>query len=159
MKLSAWMMVCALALPGVAAAQEEVLTSEPGRSGAAEEWRPFARSQTYVYLAELGTPQAVDGVTTVRMARVPRAPSSPDSRRHAVEIYQVRCGDGQVRGMRFEEYGDDGALEDGYDEQGEWEAVLPASNLAFIKTLVCEGARPEGRPWPSLPAFLASPRT
>ena len=158
MRLSAWIIMGALALPGLAAAQEEVLTSEPARTAGAEQWRTFARSQTYVYLADLGRLEPVNGVVTVRMARAPRAPASASDREHDIDVYQVRCGDGQVRGVRFEEYGPDGLLLDAYDEEEPWEPVVPNSNLAFVKTMVCEGHRPEGRPGPSLAAYLASPR-
>ncbi|WP_125256192.1 surface-adhesin E family protein [Brevundimonas fluminis] len=145
--------------PGVAMAQEEVLTTEPTVAGAAS-WRTLSRTSAYVYLADVGGLADRDGVKQVRMARAPRNPTSSADREHAVETYQFHCENNQWRVVRTEEYGGDGAELDAWDEpDSTWLAVPPDTNMAFLKVVACDGEIPTGRAWPRLEDFLASNRS
>lgn len=160
MKLWSFLIVGAcLAVPGIAAAQEEVLTAEPAAPAGASAWRTLSRTSGSIYLADVGGMQQADGITAIRMARAPRSPASSSDREHAVETYEFRCGQDQWRVIRTEEYGPDGAELDAWDEaDAAWLAVPPNSNMAFLEAVACDGELPTGRPWARLEDFLASNR-
>jgi hypothetical protein len=150
----------ALMAPGVALAQQETLTTEPATTTSASAWRTLSRTSGWIYLADVGGMSEVDGAKVVRMARAPRSPGSRSDREHAVETYQFRCAANQWRVIRTEEYASDGSEADAWDEaDAAWLDVPPETNMAFLKSVACDGDVPAGRPWPTLEEFLASERT
>ena len=149
-----------LAAPGLAAAQEEVLTTEPPAAAGTPSWRTLSRTSSAIYLVDVGSVVEADGVKSVRMARTLRNPSAPTDREHAVEQYQFRCPANQWRVVRTEEYGADGTQDDAWDEaDAPWLDVPADTNMAYLKAVACDGEVPTARPWPSLDAFLASNRS
>lgn len=158
MKLLGLMILGAcIAAPGMAKAQEEILTTEPAGTSS---WRSLSRTNSYIYLADVGAISDEGGVKSVRMARAPRTPASATDREHTVETYQFQCGPNQWRVTRTVEIGPDGAELDAWDEpDSAWLAVPPDTNMAFLKLVACDGEVPTGRAWPRLTDFLASPRT
>ncbi|MBU1323792.1 MAG: hypothetical protein KJ676_00965 [Alphaproteobacteria bacterium] len=163
MKLLGLMILGAcIAAPGMAKAQEEVLTTEPAAATAAgtPAWRTLSRTSSSIYLVDVGTMTEADGMKTARMARTLRSPPTPRDREHAIETYQFRCAANQWRVVRTEEYGADGGEVDAWDEaDAPWLDVPPETNMAFLKAVVCDGEVPTARPWARLDDFLASPRT
>ena len=149
-----------LGLPGIALAQQETLTSEPAPAAGTPAWRTLSRTSSTIYLVDSGSVRDADGAKSVLMARTLRSPSAAGEREHAVETYQIRCDAGQWRVVRTEEYGPDGAEVDAWDEaDSAWLDVPANSNMAYLKAVACDGELPNGRAWPSLDAFMASPRT
>lgn len=161
MKLRGLMiLVACLAAPGLAAAQEEVLTSEPPAAAGTPAWRTLSRTSSTVYLVDVGSIAEVDGVKSVRLARTLRTPPGAADREHTVEQYQFRCPAGQWRVVRTEEFGSDGTSTDAWDEaDAAWLDVPANTNMAFLKAVACDGDVPNGRPWPRLEDFLASDRS
>ncbi|MBX9575501.1 MAG: hypothetical protein K2X07_07680 [Caulobacteraceae bacterium] len=149
-----------LAAPGLAAAQEEILTNVPAPPPGETAWRTLSRTSGSIYLADVGAMKQADGVTAIRMARAPRTPGSAADREHAIETYQFRCERNQWRVVRTEEYGSDGREVDAWDEpDSAWLEVPAGSNMAFLKTVACDGEIPAGRAWGRLEDFLASNRS
>lgn len=146
-----------LTAPGVALAQQETLTAQPASVVEAGGWRPFSRNSGSVYLADMGSMSDAADARVIRMARVPRA---ADDRSHAIEVYQFRCGANQWRVVRTEEFGNDGARVDAWDEaDATWLDVPAETNMAYLKRVVCDQVVPAGRAWPRLEDYLASDRS
>jgi hypothetical protein len=143
------------AAPGLAIAQEEILTVEAGRPQGAEEWRAFARTDSTVYLVDVGGVVERTGMRTASLARVPR---QSNGRGPEIEIYEIRCAQNQMRFTMARELDETGAEVDSYEENGAFEPVPEGSTMHFMKQIVCDGLRPEGRGWPSLIDYMRSPR-
>ncbi len=144
-----------LAAPGLACAQEEMLTTEAPRAQGAEDWRAFARTDTLVYLVDVGGIAGAPELRTATLARVRRAHGE---RGPELEMYEFSCPDKRMRMTRSVELDDAGAEVGAYDETGDFESVPDGSVIDFLRQIACDGLRPEARGWPNLRAFLASPR-
>ena len=139
------------AMPIGALAQEA--TPAPAAS---EDWTPFSRSGTRAYLADLTSLTTGDPVN-VRLARAPLATPAGDYS-HTIDDYQFRCAARQVRIVASTEYDPDGVQTDRFAEEAAWEDI-PANSLdAYLKGVACDGARAEGRTWPSVKAFIDAGR-
>lgn len=124
---------------------------------AAENWRRFSTSDRIVYLVDLDTLAAVDGVSAVHFARVPTE-GAADNQEHEREEVAVRCSDGYSRTTLNLTFGPDGAETDRYAEQTEWEATPGGGIYGLIKSFACDDMRPQGSDWPSVAAFIAAGR-
>jgi len=123
-------------------------------TASAEEWNAFSRNARLVYLADVSAIFTVGDTTEVRVARVPMQTPAGDYS-HKVDEYQIRCGASQARIVAETEYGPDGAQVERYPEaDAPWDDIRPNSLTAYIRPIVCEGARADGANAASIKAFV-----
>ncbi|MCS6626412.1 hypothetical protein N0B44_26165 [Roseibacterium beibuensis] len=143
MKIAVWMGMVALTLGGPAAA---------------ETWQAYSRSQNNAFMADADSIAAEGGITSIRVATVPRAGESGDLS-HSIETYQFRCGASQWRTAGVVEYGPDGSEAGQYpEEDAAWEPVRPNTMPNYLKEIACDGARAVPPHWPSIQAFIEAGR-
>lgn len=123
----------------------------------AETWTRFSASDRTVYLIDLDTLSPVDGVATVRFARVPAKGDASDMS-HEIEEVAMRCADGQSRTTATLIHGPDGAESERIPEDAPWEATPAGGIYGGVKSFTCEDMRPQGKPWPTIAAFIAGGR-
>jgi hypothetical protein len=124
---------------------------------AAETWTRFSATDKTVYIVDLDTLAATDGVATVRFARVPAQGDATDLS-HEVEEVAIRCSDGQSRTVATISHGPDGAETDRYAEESAWDATPSGGVYGGLKSFACEDMRPQGRSFPTIAAFVADGR-
>lgn len=136
------------------------ILSATGTTALAEDWHLFSSNSTTAYLADVDSIAVVDGLTTMRIARVRKAPGNPDDLSHVVDDYAFRCSDRQVRFLSAREYGPDGALIDQFEEpEAPWDEIGRSSFYDYMQAVACGGDRaPQSQTWPSLQAFMTSGR-
>lgn len=134
--------------------------SAMGTSAIAEDWHLFSSNNTTAYLADVDSIAVVDGVTTMRIARVRKAPANPGDLSHVVDSYAFRCSARQVRFLGASEYGPDGALIDQFDEpEAPWDDIGRSNFFDYMQAVACGGDRsPQSQTWPSLQAYMTSGR-
>jgi hypothetical protein len=143
MKIAAFVGIVAFALGGAAAA---------------ETWQAFSRSANNAFMADADSIVSVDGITSIKVATVPRAGESGD-RSHSVETYQFRCEANQWRTAGVVEYGPDGSEMGQYpEEDAEWEPLRRDTMPNYLKEIACDGARAVPPHWPSIQAFVDAGR-
>lgn len=154
-------LAAAALLPSVALAQSETLTpvGEPpqpeARAEGGEDWHAFSRSTRLVYLADVGTLAEAAGVTTVRIARVPREAPTDDFPHYEIETYEFRCPQNQARSLALLEYGAGDAELSRHDEvDPAWEAVPTDGFLRYLWAIACDRNRNSERSWPSIRTFI-----
>lgn len=125
----------------------------------AEDWHPFLRNADRVYLADVASLVVAADVTTMRIARITRKPSSATDYSHVIDEYAFRCATNAVKAGETVEYGEDGTESDRYDDGGDWEAVRPDTLDEYAKAVACDGNRANPPTWPTLKAFMDAGRT
>jgi hypothetical protein len=129
-----------------------------GGPAAAETWQAYSRSVTNAFMADADSIVAEGGVTSIKVATVPRAGESGDLS-HSVEIYQFRCDANQWRTAGVVEYGPDGSEMGQYpEEDAAWEPVRRETMPNYLKEIACDGARAVPPHWPSIRAFIEAGR-
>ncbi len=123
-----------------------------------EDWHAFSNNVDRVYLADIGTLARTGDVTTLRVARVSRRPTSPTDLSHTIDEFAFRCAAGQVRAGSTVEYGADGTQADRYDDGGDFEAIREDTLDDFAKPYACDGARGNPPSYPSIRAFMDAGR-
>jgi hypothetical protein len=124
---------------------------------AAETWTRFSATDKTVYIVDLDTLAATDGVAVVRFARVPAQGDATDLS-HEVEEVAIRCSDGQSRTVATISHGPDGAETDRYAEESAWDATPSGGVYGGLKSFACEDRRPQGKAFPTIAAFVADGR-
>ncbi|MBF0665095.1 MAG: hypothetical protein IR159_06070 [Brevundimonas sp.] len=129
-----------------------------GGPAAAETWQAFSRSANNAFMADADSIVAVDGITSIKVATVPRAGEAGDLS-HSVETYQFRCDANQWRTAGVIEYGPDGAEAGQYPEpDAAWEPLRRDTMPNYLKEIACDGARAVPPHWPSIQAFVEAGR-
>ncbi|WP_395944999.1 hypothetical protein [Brevundimonas sp.] len=123
----------------------------------AENWSRFSSSDRTAYLVDQDTLTAVDGVVTVRFARIPTQGDAGDQSHESEEV-AIRCSDGQSRTTADVTHGPDGAETDRVAEDGAWEATPSGGVYGALKSFACDDMRPQGESWPTIAAFIAAGR-
>jgi len=124
----------------------------------AEQWQLISSSTTTAYLADIDSIATAEGVTTIRIARVRKAPANPADLSHAVDEYGFRCSADQIRFVATSDYGSDGALIERYVEDAPWEDIGDSALFNYIHDVACDGDRSADGTWPNVQAFMASDR-
>lgn len=125
---------------------------------AAETWQAFSRSTNNAFMADADSITAVDGITSIKVATVPRTGESGDLS-HSVETYQFRCEANQWRTAGVVEYGADGTEAGQYpEEDAAWEPLRRDTMPNYLKEIACDGARAVPPHWPSIQAFIDAGR-
>lgn len=127
-------------------------------SVSAEDWHPFSRNSDRVYLADVAGIVVAGEVTTMRIARVTRKPSSATDYTHVIDAYEFRCLTNKVKAGETVEYGADGTESDRYDDSGDWEDVRADTLDDYAKAVACDGNRANPPTWPTLQAFMDAGR-
>ena len=110
-------------------------------AAAADSWQVYSRSTANAFIVEVDGIVVADGLSTVKVATVPRAGDAGDYS-HSVETYQFRCADSKWRTAGMVDYGPDGAEIDTVPEvDAAWEDTRPNTAPEFLKTIVCDGNR------------------
>jgi hypothetical protein len=135
-----------LLLAGGASAQDEVLDG-------GQDWHPFSRSATRIYMADMKSMVADGDVSRVTLAVLPVQADAGDYT-HNEEVVEFRCGPKQSRSTVTIEYGADGAVAARYDDVSEWDAYNPNGRDGFLAGLVCDGNRANPPTWPSIKAWV-----
>ncbi len=129
-----------------------------GGTAAAETWQAYSRSASNAFMADADSIIAVDGITSIKVATVPRTGEAGDLS-YSVETYQFRCDANQWRTAGVVEYGPDGAEAGQYpEEDAAWEPVRPNTMPNYLKEITCDGARAVPPHWPSIRAFIDAGR-
>ena len=129
-----------------------------GGPAAAETWQAFSRSANNAFMADADSIATVDGVTSIKVATVPRA-GEPGDFSHSVETYEFRCGASQWRTAGVVEYGPDGTEAGQFPEEGaSWEPARANTMPHYLKEIACDGARAVPPHWPSIRAFVEAGR-
>ncbi|MDZ4109772.1 MAG: hypothetical protein U1E18_09270 [Brevundimonas sp.] len=129
-----------------------------GGPAAAETWQAFSRSANNAFMADADSIVAEGGITTIRVATVPRQGESGDLS-HSIETYQFRCGANQWRTAGVIELGPDGSEIGQYPEvDAEWEPLRRDTMPNYLKDIACDGARAVPPHWPSIQAFIEAGR-
>lgn len=129
-----------------------------GGPAAAETWQAFSRSVANAFMADADSIVTVDGITSIKVATVPRTGESGDLS-HSIETYQFRCGANQWRTAGVVELGPDGSEIAQYpEEDAEWEALRRDTMPNYLKEIACDGARAVPPHWPSIQAFIDAGR-
>ncbi len=131
-----------------------------GMSGtaAAETWQAFSRSVNNAFMADSDSIATVDGITSIKVATVPRA-GEPGDLSHSVETYQFRCDADQWRTAGVIDYGPDGSEAGQYPEDdAAWEPLRRNTMPNYLKEIACDGARAVPPHWPSIQAFIEAGR-
>ena len=154
---------CISGLVGVAActaqAQEVPAPTENAVEAAiapssGEEWVVFSSNDRNIYLIDLKSFKPVGDATAVRLARVPTQGATTVFL-HRVDEYELRCQPNQARMMAEVEMDNSGDEVERYPEaDAEWETMRPSSLPAYFKSIVCDGARPNGAPASSIKVFI-----
>ena len=127
-------------------------------AAAADSWQVYSRSNANVFAVNIDGMVVADGVSSVRVATVPRAGDAGDYS-HSVETYEFRCADQKWRTAGVIEYGPDGAELDAIPEDGaSWENTRPNTAPEFLKTIVCDGNR-ISTSFPNIKTFIDGGRT
>lgn len=137
--------------------QTEVLAS-PSATAPAVDWHPFSRSATRVYLADVGGIALNEGVSAVKVARVPLDVTEVTDYSHVVDDFELRCDASESRTTGATEYGPDGMQVDQYEDPSPWEAIRENSLDEYLKGVVCEGNRSPPPTWPAIQAFIDAGR-
>ncbi|RZJ05218.1 MAG: hypothetical protein EON89_04770 [Brevundimonas sp.] len=138
--------VLALAVWGIAGA------------AAADSWQVYSRSTSNAFIVEVDGIVVADGISTVKVATVPRAGDAGDYS-HSIETYQYRCADAKWRTAGMIDYGPDGVeLDTVPEEDAAWESTRPNTAPEFLKTIVCDGNRITTS-FPDIKAFIDGGRT
>ncbi len=129
-----------------------------GGPAAAETWQAFSRSAQNAFMADADSIVTADGVTSIKVATVPRAGEAGDLS-HSVETYEFRCDASQWRTAGVVEYGADGTEAGRYPEEGSpWEPMRRDTMPHYLKEIACDGARAVPPHWPSIRAFIEAGR-
>lgn len=129
-----------------------------GGPAAAETWQAFSRSAQNAFMADADSIVTADGVTSIKVATVPRAGEAGDLS-HSVETYEFRCDASQWRTAGVVEYGPDGTEAGRYPEEGSpWEPMRRDTMPHYLKEIACDGARAVPPHWPSIRAFIEAGR-
>lgn len=124
----------------------------------ADDWHLYSRSQSNVFMADVASIVAADGVTSIRMTIVPKAGEAGDYS-HSIETYQFQCDQGRWRTAGVIEHGPDGAQLDAYPEEGaEWMPLRSGTMPEQLKEIACEGARANPPTWPTVQAWIDAGR-
>lgn len=143
MRIAVLVGVAALALAGAAAA---------------ETWQAYSRSEHNAFMAEVDGIVSEGGVTSIRVATVPRTGESGDLS-YSVETYQFQCDRARWRTAGVVEFGPDGSEAGQYPEDdAAWEPVRENTMPGYLKAIACDGARAHPPHWPSIQAFIEAGR-
>ncbi len=124
----------------------------------AETWHPFSRNQNNAFLVDVDSIAVNGGVTAVRVAKASLRGEAGDLS-HTVETYELECAANRWRTAGAIEYGPDGSEADTYPEEGaEWEVARDNTLPAYLKQVVCDGARAKPPHWPTIRAFIEAGR-
>ncbi|MFN3930462.1 MAG: surface-adhesin E family protein [Brevundimonas sp.] len=129
-----------------------------GGPAAAETWQLYSRTVSNAFMADADSIAVADGITSVRVATVPRAGDAGDLS-HSIEVYQFRCDADQWRTAGVTEFGPDGAEMDQYPEvDAAWEPLRPDTMPEHLKEIACDGASVLPPHWASIQAFVDAGR-
>lgn len=138
----------------VQAPVEAPAAAAPAPTGPRESWYKFSSSTTRAYLVDVGSSMSqVNGVTSVRVARVPLDAAAGDYR-HTVDTFEIRCAAKQSRATVSTTYGEDGAQSDQYDDPSPWEAFQAESLDGYLAKAVCDGERDDAAAVASVKVFI-----
>lgn len=132
-----------------------LLTAGPAM---AENWHSVAHSANTARMIDVDAIATDGDVKSAPVAAVPRQGDAGDYS-HTVETYQFRCAARQWRTAGMVEHNPDGGVGEAYpEEDAAWEPVQANTLPAYLKQMVCDGARSPTTTWPSIKAFVDSGR-
>lgn len=124
----------------------------------AEDWHPFSRSSAMIYLADVDSIAESDGVTVIRVAKVPKV-GTRDDPGYRVDEIAFRCADNEAQTRLTIEYGPTGEEQTRYDDpEAPWDPTGGDTYLSFLQGMTCGGNRAAGRTWSTIPDFIAAGR-
>lgn len=138
-----------------AMAQEAVVELLAPPAGA-EEWNVVSRSSATVYMVDIKSITNADGITSIKLARVPSTGDATDLT-HSVGQVDFRCSANQSRPGEEVIYGADGSIEDRINDGYDFDRIENNSLDAFVKTLACGNDR-SSQIYPSIVAFIQAGR-
>lgn len=149
------LMAVAFATVSAANAQDPAAApAVPAASG--EEWHVVSRSSATVYMMNVNDIKTADGITSVKLARVPATGDRSDQT-HSIGQVDFRCSANQSRPGEEVLYGADGAIEDRINDGYDFDRI-PANSLdSYTKALACDGER-STQTYPSVRAFIEAGR-
>jgi hypothetical protein len=126
-------------------------------AASAQTWNIYSRSANNAFMADAESIVRTEDVSTVTIAMVPLHAEAGDYS-HSLETYDFQCAQNRWRPTGVAEMGPDGAEVERFPEEGaEWEPVRSGTNPAYLKEVVCDGARSD-TPWASVRAFVDAGR-
>lgn len=132
----------------------ETLGTQTATSG--EDWHVVSRSSATVYMMNVNDIQKANGITSVKLARVPASGETSDLS-HSIGQVDFRCSANQSRPGEEVIYGVDGAVEDRINDGYDFDRI-PANSLdAYTKALACDDER-SNQHFPSIRAFIEAGR-
>lgn len=154
------MIIAALILSAslVHAAPDLQDATTPPAAAQSFEWHAFSRSASTTYLIDLAGMTTTGDTTTIQVAKVPRDKNAPVDIAWRLEDVALRCRAKESKSLMNMEFGADGAELDRYPGDDVWEPVAGSNYLEALHEIACEGARADGRNFPTLAAFMDSPR-
>jgi len=134
-----------------------VLTAAAGPA-LAENWNPFSRSRTTLFMADVDSIKVDGDVTSIIAAAAPRQGEAGDFS-YTTDRYEFHCRAGEWRSVEAVEYGPDGAEAARYpDDTAQFERIGDGTLPAFLREVACEGVRSDPPVWPSVRAFIEAGR-
>lgn len=146
----------AIVTVATANAQEAAVENLGNQTAAGEDWHIVSRSSATVYMMNVNDIQKADGVTSVKLARVPATGATSDLS-HSIGQIDFKCSANQSRPGEEVLYGADGSVEDRINDGYDYDRIPPNSLDAYTKTLACDGER-SSQKYPSIRAFIEAGR-
>lgn len=138
------------------AQEATVETLDTQAATSVEEWNVVSRSSATVYMINVNDIRKADGITSVKLARVPATGDASDLS-HSVGQLDFRCSANQSRPGEEVIYGADGSVEDRINDGYDFDRIPPNSLDAYAKALACDGER-SSQKFPSIRAFIDAGR-
>ena len=138
-----------------AMAQEAVVELLAAPAGA-EEWNVVSRSSATVYMVDVKSITSADGITSIKLARVPATGDVTDLS-HSVGQVDFRCSSNQSRPGEDIIYAADGSIEERINDGYDFDRIENNSLDSFVKNLAC-GEDRSTQIYPSITAFIQAGR-
>lgn len=141
-----------------AAPSAEQTAPAPAPAPVGEDWNAISRSTTRAYLVDVNGIKTAGGVSTVTLARVPLAPTTPTDLSYVAVEMEYRCASKESRSVAEIDHDASGAAQDRIANDEAFEAYNADSLFGFIGAVVCEDARAAPPTFPSIAAYVAAGR-